>query len=230
MYREVSVVLPAHNEEGTVGRLAAELVGLFGEVVVVDDGSADRTAERAREQGAVVLRHPVCLGKGAALKTGFEHVLKAGKAAVITMDADGQHTVGDACRFADAYRRKPHIAVWVGRRKMMFSAMPLLRRATNVGMSLLISLVSGQWIPDSQCGFRLIRRDVLERVPVRTTHFEMESEILIRASWRGFRMGSVRIATVYRDEKSKIRPARDSLRFLRMIGGLLLRASVSGEK
>jgi len=95
--------------------------------------------------------------------------------------------------------------------------MPFLRRLTNVTMSLLISCTARQRIPDSQSGYRLIRRDVLEDVRLYTDHFETESELLIRASWRGHRIGAVPITTIYGEEKSKIRASKDTIRFAKMM-------------
>ena len=100
---------------------------------------------------------------------------------------------------------------------MVSTKMSFLRRITNTSMSILISLLSFQWIPDTQCGYRLIKKDVIEKVKLITSHYETESELLIKASWKGFRIISVPITTVYSDEKSKIKPGRDTLRFFKMI-------------
>lgn len=217
MNSEIAILIPAHNEEKTIAGLVAELKKNYETVVVVDDGSSDRTGALAGDSGAVVLTHPVCRGKGEALKTGFAYVLKRGIPAVLTMDGDGQHPVSDVRNFERAYRRNSRASMWVGKRKIKGTGMPVIRRLTNVSMSLIISLLSGQWIPDTQCGFRLIKREVLARVRLYTSNFETESELLIKSGWRGYRISSVTISTVYSDEKSKINPNRDTVRFFRML-------------
>jgi len=217
MNSDIAILIPAHNEENTIGGLVAGLRERYETVIVVDDGSRDKTNVYAEENGAVVLTHSVCMGKGEALKTGFAYVLKHGIPAVITMDGDGQHPVSDVCNFENAYRRNKTAAMWVGKRKIRGTEMPVIRRLTNISMSLIISLLSGQWISDTQCGFRLIKREVIEKVRLFTSNFETESELLIKSGWRRYRISSVTISTVYSDEKSKINPNRDTIRFFRML-------------
>jgi len=217
MVYDVAVVIPAHNEGRMIGGVVARMKRIFSVVVVVDDGSRDETAQEADRAGAIVLRHHDCRGKGAALRTGFFFALQMRKAAVITMDGDGQHLPEDAVSFIKAWRRRPDIDLWVGRRNMFAPEMPALRRATNIIMSLLISVFALQRVHDTQTGYRLITADLLRGVPLFTSHFQTESEVLIRASWRGFRISSVPIATVYGVEKSKIRAGRDTARFFLLL-------------
>ncbi len=217
MIRDIAVLIPAHNEEKAIGGLVAELKGKYKTVVVVNDGSSDKTALCAGDSGAVVLTHPVCRGKGEALKTGFAYLAKQDVDAVITMDGDGQHTVEDAANFERAYRRNKSVCMWVGKRKIKGTEMPFIRRLTNISMSLAISMLSFQWIPDTQNGFRLIKREVIEKIRLCTSHFETESELLIKCGWRGYRISSVKISTVYASEKSKINPYTDTMRFFLML-------------
>jgi len=219
MNRDIAVLIPAHNEERTIGELVSELKKKFETVIVVDDGSSDGTGLLAEENGATVLKHSVCRGKGEALKTGFRYILEnlSDISAVITMDGDGQHKVEDVVSFEKAYRRNKNISIWVGKRKIKGTDMPFMRRITNISMSILISLFSLQWIPDTQNGFRLIKRDVIRNVTLITSKFETESELLIKAGWKMYRIGSVPISTVYSKEKSKINPTRDTIRFFRML-------------
>lgn len=219
MNKEICILIPAYNEERTIGELVRKLKNRFETVIVVNDGSSDRTPLLAAEYGAIVLSHPVCKGKGEALKTGFSYILKEKKEinAVITMDGDGQHPVEDTENFLKAYHRNRGISIWVGKRKIKGTDMPFIRRLTNISMSLIISLFSIQWIPDTQCGFRLIKRSVIENVKLLTSHFETESELLIKASWKGYKIRSIPVSTVYSREKSKIRPVRDTVRFFKML-------------
>ena len=217
MIKDIAVIIPALNEEKTIGNLVSQLKKIFEKVIVINDGSTDKTEEIARKNGAIVLSHQKSKGKGEALKTGFQFILKENISAVITMDGDGQHLVEDVFKFVEAYRKKPKVGIFVGKRKILTTEMPFIRRLTNVSMSVIISLLSFQWIPDTQCGYRLIKREVLEKVKLLTSHFETESELLIKSSWKGFKIYSLPITTVYRGERSKIKPVIDTMRFFVML-------------
>ncbi|MCM8829892.1 MAG: glycosyltransferase family 2 protein [Candidatus Omnitrophica bacterium] len=219
MNKEIAVLIPAHNEERTIGELVSELKQKFEIVIVVDDGSSDKTGLLAEENGATVLKHSVCRGKGEALKTGFSYIIKnlSGTSAVLTIDGDGQHKVEDVVNFEKAYRRNKNISIWVGKRRIKGTEMPFIRRLTNISMSILISLLSLHWIPDTQCGFRLIKKDVIKNLNLLTSHFETESELLIKAGWKMYRIGSVPIYTVYSEGKSKINSIGDTVRFFKML-------------
>lgn len=217
------VLIPAYNEGGSIGSLVRTIRGRNLDVVVVDDGSSDQTARRAEESGAVVVRHPRNLGKGAALLAGFSHCLAKGYEAVITVDGDGQHNPDDIGQFT--CRAGGDFDIVVGDRLHSPHAMPLMRLLTNRCMSWIISGVAGQRIPDTQCGFRLIKRAVLEAIELSTSKYEIESELLIKAARKGFRIVSVPVKSIYRDEKSYINPVVDTVRFIRYLVGELVRGN-----
>jgi len=209
------VVIPAHNEEKTIRKLV-EAVRRYGlDVLVIDDGSTDATAARARAAGALVLVNSRKMGKGASLKKGFAHVLKKNYDAVITMDGDGQHDPSDLPAFLDEARKDPERVI-TGNRMGEAQGMPRVRYWTNRFMSAMISLACGQRIPDTQCGYRYIGRGVLQVIydQLRRSGFEVETEILMKASRKGVRVCSIPIKTIYRGEKSKINPLRDTVRFI----------------
>jgi glycosyltransferase involved in cell wall biosynthesis len=210
------VVIPAYREQGRIGAVVRAVQTYCPAIIVVDDGSEDRTGEEARQAGATVLRNPANLGKGEALAAGFRHARESGFTLVITLDADGQHDPADIPAFLEAHRRTG-MPAFVGNRMSNAAHMPLKRRLTNVFMSWLLSRKMGQWVPDTQCGYRLYRCDALEDARTEAPRFAAESEILMRLSLRGFRIGSVPIRVIYGDEKSKIRPLRDAVRFARML-------------
>ncbi|HEY8240674.1 MAG TPA: glycosyltransferase family 2 protein [Kiritimatiellia bacterium] len=212
----VAVVIPAYREETRISRVVTEVLKYCKDVIVVDDGSPDRTGEVAKAAGATVLKHDVNQGKGVSLNTGFQYVRKQGFDVVITMDADGQHAPAELPKFIEAYERT-HIPVLIGSRMAELKTMPRVRRWTNLFMSWLLSRLMGQYVADTQCGFRLYRCDVLPFVPVGAERFAAESETLLRMADRGIRMDSVRISTIYGDEKSKINPVTDTVRFFGML-------------
>ncbi|HEX9780270.1 MAG TPA: glycosyltransferase family 2 protein [bacterium] len=217
------VIIPAYKAEETIAQLvrASRAQGL--PVVVVDDGSHDRTAQLASKEGAVVISHLKNRGKGTALRTGFRHALRAGYAGVITLDSDGQHDPRDIPVLIQAGERQ-HAGIVVGNRMPHGGAMPPMRRWTNQFMSWVVSALTRQRIPDSQCGFRFIHRGVLTSVRLRSRRFEIETELLLEAARRRWKMVSAPVQTIYRNEASYIRPLRDTVRFLGVVARHLLRA------
>jgi glycosyltransferase involved in cell wall biosynthesis len=210
------VLIPAHNEASGVADVVKKTMAQDFPVVVVDDGSQDRTAEVAKAQGAVVIRNEKNLGKGAALRRGFEYILKQGFDAVITMDADGQH---DPASLADFIRKVQFGGsdFIVGNRMSSTDRMPLIRVLTNRLMSFLLSKKIGQYIPDTQCGFRFIKTGLLSRMQLWTSKYEIESEMLIQAGRLGSRIDSIPVKSIYTGQTSRIRPIVDTFRFIRLM-------------
>ena len=213
---KICVVVPAFNESENIGKLVKELFSYVSEVIVVDDGSTDDTSGRARDAGAAVLRLPQNRGKGAALRTGFKHALETGCDGLITMDADGQHDCKDILPFIDEAERSG-AGIVLGTRMKSVRDMPLVRLLTNIVTSFIVSILSRQKISDSQTGFRFIRREVVERVRLTTTNYDMESEILIKAGRKGFKITEVPIETIYSGQASNINAFVDTLRFIRLV-------------
>jgi len=210
------VIIPTYNESKTIAGLIRQVQSSGLEVIVIDDGSTDNTADIAEAAQALLLRNVKNLGKGASLVKGYDFSLARGFDAVISMDGDGQHSCDDLA----AFMRKAEssgCAIVVGNRMSSTKQMPALRVATNRFMSWLISLVTGQHIPDTQCGFRLVKKELLEKLNLSTSKYETESEILIQASRLGFKIESVPVRTIYSGQKSRIDPFVDTLRFLRFI-------------
>jgi glycosyltransferase involved in cell wall biosynthesis len=216
----VCLLIPAYNEARTIGQVVSKARKIIGSIVVVDDGSQDATAQIAQDSGAFVLKHQVNSGKGAALRTGFQYALDHGYDAVITMDSDGQHDVDDIPKFLEAFEEKLRslsLGIIIGSRMQDISTMPAVRKFTNKLTSFVGSLLAHQELKDSQSGFRLISSDVLRVVELETSGYEMESELLIKASRSGFRITSVPIKTIYGQEVSKINPMVDTCRFFRLL-------------
>ena len=212
----ICVVLPAFREARMIGEVIGRILPHCADVIVVDDGSDDGTADVAEDAGGTVIRLDVNQGKGVALNTGFKYALEHGFDAVITLDSDGQHDPDEIPDFIAAYRRTG-IPVLVGNRLAAADNMPRIRWWTNRFMSWLLSKVMGQYVPDSQCGYRLYRSDVLGYVTATSERFAAESESLLHLADRGIRMDAVRIKTIYGDEKSKINPFTDTIRFFAML-------------
>ena len=213
---KICILIPVYNEAETIGSLVRDLRARRFEVLVVDDGSSDHSGDIARKEGAVVLCHDRKMGKGVSLQKGFGCVLEGHYDVVIAMDGDGQHAVSDVEKFIRKAKEFPG-SVINGNRMDNPGEMPRVRFWTNRLMSSFISFICKQKIPDTQCGFRLISRNVLKELKLTSCDFEIETEVLIKTSRRGFRIHSVPILTIYRNESSYINPFLDTIRFLKYI-------------
>ena len=227
MRKRTAALIPSFNEARYIGAIVEQLKHEVPAVYVVDDGSEDDTAAIARARGAIVISNPVNRGKGASLREGFSRILKDGFDYVLILDGDGQHQAEDIDRFFGKMEESG-AGIVIGNRMRDKKAMPFIRVAVNTFMSFVISRISGQDIPDTQCGFRLIKRQVLENLRLESANYEMESELLIKASARGWKIASTPILTVYDGEKSRIDPVKDTVRFLRLI--LRLRFKEEGPR
>lgn len=215
--RNVAAVIPAYDEEAHVRAIAERVRAQLDHVVVIDDGSSDATAARAREGGAEVIVHPENRGKGEAIKTGLRHWLTFEEIDfILLLDADGQHLPEEIGRFFAA-AAATEAGLFVGTRMNDVRKMPFVRRAVNRYMSHRISRLCRQPVPDTQCGYRMIQRAVVSHLLEGTSRFDYETEMLIVASRQGFRIVSVPISTIYSDEVSSIHPVRDTIGFFRLI-------------
>ena len=215
--RNVAAVIPAYHEEVHVRAVAERVCAQLDHVLVIDDGSSDATAARAREGGAEVIVHPENRGKGDAIKTGLRHWLaRAEIEFILLLDADGQHLPEEIGRFFSA-AAATEAGLFVGTRMNDVRGMPVFRRAVNRYMSHRISRLCAQEVPDTQCGYRMIQRALVPHLLDGTSRFDYETEMLIVASREGFRIATVPISTIYSDEVSSIHPVRDTIRFLKLM-------------
>ena len=211
------VIVPSFNH----GPHLPELVGQIRSSVpscgllVVDDGSTDGTGRILASLGVESLRYETNHGKGEALAAGYQEGLRRGVDAIIQLDADLQHESSAVPQFISAFEQKLGEII-VGRRNLRDPAMPWPRRLSNTITSRVVSHLAGAFIPDSQCGFRLIGRRALELISPQTRHFEFESEFLILAGRAGLAIGSCPIATRYAGETSAMKGWLDTGRFVRM--------------
>lgn len=221
----ICVLIPAYNEAGRIEDVIRRVKKYALQVLVVDDGSTDGTAAVAEKAGAEVIRHSRNLGKGAALQYGFKHLLSQKWSALIVLDADGQHEPEEIPNFIRVAEENG-AAIVVGNRMENIANMPVVRYNTNRVSSAIISWMVKQKIPDSQCGYRLIQKKVLEKVSFTTQNYDTESEMLIEAGSLGFKIGSVPIKSIYAGQVSKIKPGRDTWRFIRLV----IRRALAGRK
>jgi glycosyltransferase involved in cell wall biosynthesis len=207
----IVAIVPAHDEAPRIGAVV-RAAALQLPVLVVDDGSADATSERAAEAGASVVRQLPNQGKGAALRTGFRWAIDHGADAAITLDGDGQHDPAEIPRFLEAWAAGAPDLV-VGRRN--FRSMPPSRRLANELGTLVFSWAVGRRIADNQSGFRLVSRRLMEATLASDeAGFEFEVEMIVTAIRAGWTIAWVPIRTIYAGQTSHIRPGRHLKQFV----------------
>jgi glycosyltransferase involved in cell wall biosynthesis len=224
---QTAAVIPAYQDEKHIGDIVRRTRKQLDCVLVIDDGSTDETAQRAQEAGAEVIVHDQNRGKGEAIKTGLAHWFAAAHSSAATsnheirwallLDSDGQHLPEEIERFVAAAGIATQPTFFIGNRMNDVARMPFIRRVVNRYMSNQISRVCGQKVPDTQCGFRMVDRELAPDLLGGGHRFDYDTEVLIIASRKGYRIESVPISTVYSDEVSKIHPVRDALRFFQMM-------------
>lgn len=211
---KIIALIPAYNESVHIAAVV-QSARRHLPVWVVDDGSQDDTATMAERAGARVIRQMPNQGKGAALVTGFRRALEEGFQAVVMLDGDGQHNPQEITRFLDAYARQP-VGLIIGQRE--FSKMPPLRRCTNTIGRWMFSWAVGQDIPDNQSGYRLVSRPLLELlVENKEKGFEFEVDMITICLKHKLGLVWVPISTIYRDEKSHIRPLHHLIHYFRIV-------------
>ncbi|WP_329741814.1 glycosyltransferase family 2 protein [Dyella sp. A6] len=208
------VIIPCLNEASTIHDIVCSVLALGAPLIVVDDGSDDRTPDIVGALPVTLLRHPQRRGKGEALRTGFGEALRQGYDAVLTMDGDGQHLASDIPRIVTAARRWPGQIV-IGARLLDRAQQPAGRHLANSFADWGISWACAQPVADTQSGQRWYPRDVLDLAKLPADGFVLEAALLIAASReRGIKVISVPIASRYQGtfRLSHFRPIRDVAR------------------
>lgn len=212
-------MIPAFNESLGIATLVRAVRRQLSQVLVVDDGSTDNTMALAKAAGAVVIRHEKNSGKGAALRTGLSRVFENGFEWAVTLDGDGQHLPEDLpALFGCAEETGARLVI--GNRMNEAHKIPWLRRKVNRWMSRKLSQRAGRQLPDTQCGFRLVHLPSWTRLPLKTDHFEIESEMLMAFLAAELPVEFVPVRVVNRNRGSHIRPVMDSLRWWKWWRGL----------
>ena len=209
-------IIPAYQEACGIARVVEGALRYADEVLVVDDGSSDGTFERAAGAGAQVVRHRFNAGKGAALGAGLKWAAGGGYEAAVTLDGDGQHDPAEIPRLLDALGRGSDIVV--GCRMDRPDGMPLDRLLTNMLMSTALSVLTKRRLRDTQSGFKALRVTKVRGLKLRTSRFDWESELLIKAAQSGLRVSEVGVSSIYvNHHRSKIKVVPDAVRFVKLV-------------
>ncbi|AFN04376.1 glycosyltransferase family 2 protein [Pyrococcus furiosus DSM 3638] len=199
------VVVPAYNEEKTIGKVLDELLAIFPRerIIVVNDGSEDRTEEIAKSKGVRVLTHLINRGLGGALGTGIEYAIKKGAKIIVTFDADGQHLVEDALKvMKPVVEGKAELAIG-SRLKGDTSQMPFVKKIGNIGLDVITAIFSGKYVSDTQSGLRAFSRSCAERIKITCDRYAVSSEIIVKAAKNKCRIVEVPIKAIYTEYSKK---------------------------
>lgn len=191
------IVIPAFDEERTIAAVVRDALQVSDRVLVVDDGSTDRTFEVAAAAGAVVVRHAVNCGLGGALGTGIVGALRLGAEAIATMDADGQHRALDVKRAFDRLDEGDVDFVIGSRMIERKGNMPAVRRFAQLAGNVLTFILFRRWVTDSQSGLRAMTRAAAERIELRSSRMEVSSEFIKEIVDHHLRLAEIPIEAVY---------------------------------
>jgi len=215
---DLSIIIPAYNEEDSIVPVIDDIRGemekhkLRYEIIVVDDGSTDRTRDAADQKEVITVQHPQNIGYGAALKTGIKH---AGGEYIAIIDADQTYP---ADRIMDLYRWCEKFPMVVGARKGKNASIPLFRRPVKWILTRLAQFLCGMDIPDLNSGFRIFKKDVaLRYFHMLPSGFSFTTTITLCYLTNGYFIKYVPIPYKQRVGKSKIRPFKDTVGFLSII-------------
>ena len=213
--KPVCAVIPFFNEKETLNLVLDETLKYVSYIFAVNDGSNDDSYQIEREKSELeIIDLDKNYGKGKALSVGFDEAVSAGFNFVVTLDADLQHEPKYIPKLIEGLQSADIV---IGNRLKNLKGMPIQRRLSNKLTSFFLTLKTGQNILDSQCGYRAYKASVLKSVKTDFWGFEAESEILVKAAKKGFKIGFVDIPTIYGDEKSKMRPIQAIVGFVRVL-------------
>jgi glycosyltransferase involved in cell wall biosynthesis len=206
-----TAVIPAFNEGNSIAAVVMGVRPFVDRVIVVDDGSRDETAERARAAGADVIVHNANRGKGHAVRSGLARVFEGDFTHVLLLDGDMQHLPAEAAALLAEAARSGAEAV-LGERRFERDRMPASRYHANRIGSRVLSWFVGVPLRDTQCGFRVFRVDALRPLRLTARGYEIETEMLVKVRRRGGRLATVPVTAVYGGQTSKLRPVPDTTR------------------
>lgn len=218
---KIFMVMPAFNEEKMVGKVVGKVIASgYKNVIVVDDGSLDRTSEVAKKAGAKVIRHPLNRGLGGALGTGIAASLELGADIILTFDSDGQHAVEDIPRMVKPIIDGRCDAV-IGTRLKNPKGMPLIRRIGNWGFNFITYILFGVWTTDSQSGLRAFSRKAAQRIEIKTNRMEVSSEIIKEIGQKKIKFKEIPIKVIYTDYS--MAHGQSSLNAFKILAKLIMR-------
>ena len=195
---KVFIVIPAYNEEKSIGMAIADLKSHgYNNIIVIDDGSTDRTADVAESSGAAIISHPINLGQGSALQTGLEYALHSGATEIVTFDADGQHMAGDIAALLEPIISGKTDAALGSRFLNKNSNTPWTKKMILKGGAFLLFLMYGILLTDTHNGFRAFTADAAAKMKLESHGMEHASEIIEKIKLEKIRYREVPVTIRY---------------------------------
>jgi len=218
---KIHTIIPAYNEEATISKVIKGLKSQGHEdIIVVDDGSTDRTPHIAKKEGVRLHSHIINRGLGGALGTGIQAALLENPDIIVTFDGDGQHDPKDIKKLI-----KPIINgksdVVIGSRMLNSKTMPFNKKVANKIGNLITWLLFGQYVTDSQSGLRAFSRDAAQKIQIKTNRMEVSSEILKEVKRNNLKIKEIPIKTIYTEYA--IKKGQKWWHGFRVFGKLILR-------
>ncbi len=189
------VIIPAYNEELRIAEVIKKAKKYTKNIIIVDDGSKDKTYETAKKEKTEVLRHVINLGKGAALKTGCDYALHEGAEILILIDGDGQHNPDKIPEFV---KKLEEYEIVFGMRKLN-RKMPLLRRIGNWGLNQITRFIFSIKVEDAMCGYRAFTSPAYRKIRWKSSGYEVEAEMIANAGKHKLKAAQLEIETIYAD-------------------------------
>lgn len=213
----VCVVIPTYNNDAHLANVVEEVLHYTPDVIVVNDGSNDRTRQvlEAYQSRITCLSFPHNKGKGYALAKGFDRAEALGYTCAVTMDSDGQHRASDLPRFLEALDQHPG-ALIVGTRQLQQKNMPRGNTFANQFSNFWFALQTGIRLPDTQSGFRLYPLGEMKGMRPFTSRYEAELELLVRSAWRNIRLVAIPIEVCYPPPDQRVTHFRPVMDFFRI--------------
>lgn len=208
------IIIPTYNNCRTVADIVDRAIAVCQDVVVVNDGSTDKTTDVLCNLNIIVLNHDRNLGKGQALKTGLRYAIMNGFTHAVTIDSDGQHFPEDIPALIEESERYPSDII-VGCRNLTSENMPKGNTFANRFSNFWLRLQTGQRLDDTQSGFRIYPLDFLHGMRLITSRYEAELELMVYAAWHGVHLRGVPVKVLYQPEGERVshfRPFRDFFR------------------
>ncbi len=210
MRDKIIAVIPAFNEERTVGKVVKKAKSYVDDVIVIDDGSTDKTKERAEKSGAIVVSYGKNRGVGYATRMGFKKAIELGAKYIITIDADGQHDPADIPKFIEKLDEGYDFVI--GRRDL--SNYPFVKRFGNLFLNTFVNFISGTTIPDTESGFRAYRSSAIKKFYLTANRYEICDEIIFEVGRNNLKWSVVPIRSDVYTKGTKISDGIKIFRFM----------------
>ncbi len=212
---KVAVVIPFFNEQDTLAEIIDKILPSSDIIIAVNDGSTDNYLKQIKiSEKIVLISNKKNEGKGFSLSRGMRKSIELKSDITVTTDADLQHPPEYIPALIKALA---NYDIVIGNRMVDLKEMPFNRILSNKLTSLILSIKTKQFMADSQCGFRAYKTSILEDILPFSKGYEAETEILIKAARKGYKIGFITIPTIYGNEKSKMKPIMTIKGFLRVL-------------